>query len=255
MIDFHSHILPYLDDGSKNYDMSFDMLKLSAEEGTEFICATSHFIPEELEQNKKHYYERLESIINLAKTKNISINILPGLELYLHPELPKYYSEKRIWGINLTPYVLIELPMQQFPMYTDEVFYELRLQGAMPIIAHPERNFKIMKDEGLLKNLIEQGTLAQINSGSLTGIYGKDIQTFALNLVERNMIHLIGSDAHDDKRRTTRLADALEIIKNKNPELYAWMDENQYKIIEGKEVDVLDIKPNKKRFDFWGLRK
>jgi protein-tyrosine phosphatase len=255
MIDFHSHILPYLDDGSKNYDMSFDMLKLAAEEGTEFICATSHFIPEELEQNKKHYYERLESIINLTKTKNISINILPGLELYLHPDLPTLYSEKRIWGINLTPYVLIELPMQQFPMYTDEVFYELRLQGAMPIIAHPERNFKIMKDEGLLKNLIDQGTLAQINSGSLTGIYGKDIQIFAEHLVERNMIHLIGSDAHDDKRRTTRLKDALEIIKHKNLELYAWMDENQYKIIEGKEVNVLDIKPNKKKFNFWGLRK
>jgi protein-tyrosine phosphatase len=255
MIDFHSHILPYIDDGSKNFDMSLEMLRLAAGEGTEFICATSHFIPEELEVNKKIYYEKLENLSQLIKTKNLAISIIPALELYMHPDLPKLFSEKRIWGINLTTYLLIELPMQQFPLYTDEVFYELRLQGALPIIAHPERNSKIRSDEGLLKNLIEQGALAQVNAGSLTGTYGKDIQEFAGHLVDRNMIHLVGSDAHDDSRRTTKIESAFELIKSRNPELYNWIDENQYKIIQGKAVNTLNIKHNKKKFGFWGLLK
>lgn len=255
MIDFHSHILPYMDDGSKNFDMSLEMLKLAVSEGTKYICATSHFIPEELELSKKIYYERLENLIQLTKTKNIDISILPALELYMHPDLPMLYSEKRIWGINLTPYLLVELPMQQFPLYTEEVFYELRLQGALPIIAHPERNFRIMKDEGLLKNLLEQGVLAQVNAGSLRGIYGKTIKEFAEHLVEKNMIHMVGSDAHDDHGRTTKIESALDVIKRKNIELYKWINENEHKIIEGKSVDVLNIKTNKKKITFWGLLK
>lgn len=250
MIDFHSHIIPNIDDGSKGFDMSLEMLELAVGEGTKYICASSHFIPEELEPNEKIYYEKLEGLIELTKSKEMDITILPALELYMHPELPKLYSEKRIWGINLTSYLLIELPMQQFPLYTEEVFYKLRLQGAIPIIAHPERNFKIMKDEGLLKNLIEEGALAQMNAGSLRGIYGKDIKNFAENLVKKNMIHMVGSDAHDNHGRTTAIQSAFDIIKHNNFELYSWINENQHKIIEGKNVEVLNIKSYKKKFDF-----
>ncbi len=145
--------------------------------------------------------------------------------------------------------------MQQFPLYTEDVLYELRLQGAVPIIAHPERNFRIMKDVTLLENLVEQGALAQVNGGSLRGIYGKDIKVFAEHIVERNLIHIVGSDAHDDKRRTTQIEGAFEIIKNKNREFYDWINENQYKIIEGKAIEALQIKSNKKRFNFFGLKK
>ncbi len=77
----------------------------------------------------------------------------------MHPNLPKLYKEKRIWGINDSEYLLIELPMGQFPMYTEDVFYELMLLGVKPILAHPERNIKIMKDHDLIINLINQGVL------------------------------------------------------------------------------------------------
>jgi protein-tyrosine phosphatase len=253
MIDFHSHILPYIDDGSKNFDMSIDMLKLAIDEGTEYICATSHFIPGELELDKGLYFKRLSNLEYLCSLKEVYINILPAMEIYMHPDLPRLYKENRIWGINNTQYLLIELPMQQLPMYTAEVMYELRLQGAVPILGHPERNFRIMKDVTLLENLVEQGMLAQVNAGSLHGIYGKEIKEFGEYLVGRNLIHLVGSDAHDDKRRTTQIKGAFETIKNKNIELYQLINENQYKIIEGKAVEVLQVKNNKKRFNFFGL--
>jgi protein-tyrosine phosphatase len=255
MIDFHSHILPYIDDGSKNFDMSLDMLKLAIDEGTEYICATSHFIPGELELDKEVYFRRLSNLEYLCSLKDVNINILPAVELYMHPDLPRLYKENRIWGINRTQYLLIELPMQQFPMYTEEVMYELRLQGAVPILAHPERNFRIMKDVALLENLVEQGMLAQINAGSLQGIYGKDIKEFAEHLVGRNLIHLVGSDAHDDNRRTTQINGAFEIIKSKNRELYEWIDKNQYSIVEGNTVETLEVRSSKKKFNFFAVLK
>lgn len=255
MIDFHSHVIPYIDDGAKNFDMSVDMLKLAVTEGTEYICATSHFIPGELEVDRNIYFEKLNNLRQLCVLKEINISILPALELYMHPDLPKLYSEKRLWGINNTPYLLIELPMQQFPVYTEDVLYELRLMGAIPIIAHPERNFRIMKDIALLENLVEQGTLAQMNAGSLRGIYGKDIKEFAEKLVARRLIHFLGSDAHDDKRRTTQIEAAFNAIKSKDLELYNWMKENHYKVIEGKTVEVLPVRPAKKKFNLFGLLK
>lgn len=62
MIDFHSHVIPYIDDGAKNFDMSVDMLKLAVTEGTEYICATSHFIPGELEVDRNIYFEKLNNL-------------------------------------------------------------------------------------------------------------------------------------------------------------------------------------------------
>lgn len=87
--------------------------------------------------------------------------------------------------------------MLDFPIYTEKVFYDLRLMGAIPILAHPERNLRIMKNPELFISLVEQGNLAQLNAGSLLGKYGTDIKKCAEKLVARNLIHIVGSDGHN----------------------------------------------------------
>jgi protein-tyrosine phosphatase len=255
MIDFHSHILPYIDDGAKSFDMSLDMLRLSQDEGVRYICATSHYIPGEIELSLKDYIVKLNNLRHLCQLKDIEINLVPALEIYMSLELPRLYKEKKIWGINDSKYLLIEFPMQTVPLYAEEVLYELRLEGAIPVIAHPERNFAIMKDENILINFLNQGILAQVNAGSLRGIYGKDIKSFAEHLVSRNMVHLLGSDGHNDRERSTTIGGGREAIRNLNKELYDWMDKNQYNIIEGKNVEPLEVRPDKKKFDFGRLFK
>lgn len=250
MIDFHSHVIPHIDDGSKSFEMSLDMLRLAASEGTRYICATSHYIPGEVVPEENLYLENLRNLREMCEVENLDINVLTALELYMHPELPKLYTAKKIWGINSTPYVLVELPMQQYPVYTEEVLYELRMKGAMPIIAHPERNFRIGEDVSLLESLVKQGALAQVNAGSLRGIYGKDIKKVAEKLVDMNLIHMVGSDAHDYRRRTTKVREARHIIKERNAELYKWIIENEENIIHGLSVEVLPVKA-KKRFSLF----
>lgn len=255
MIDFHSHIIPYVDDGSKNFDMSLDMLRNAVVEGTEYICASSHYIPEDLPLKKEAYNKKFNELLALMKLNDINIHVLPSLELYMHPKLPKLYKQKEIWGINNSRYLLIELPMNQFPLYTEDVFYELRLLGAVPIIAHPERNLRIMKDTSLLVNLVKQGTLAQVNAGSLRGIYGKDIKSTAEKFVDMNLVHMLGSDAHDDKRRTTRISDAFDIVKDRNEELYEWILHNEHNIINNQYIEPLSIKRKRKKSFLFNLFK
>jgi protein-tyrosine phosphatase len=251
MIDFHSHIIHGIDDGAKSLNMSLEMLRISESEGVEYICATPHFITEEFEITKEKYIEKLDRLVIASREENIKIQILPGLEIYMHPDLPKLYKEKKIWGINDSEYLLVELPMGQFPIYTEDVFYELMLLGVKPILAHPERNIKIMENHDLIINLIRQGVLMQINSGSLLGDYGKEVKKNAEIFVVRNMVHILGSDGHNITGRKTKLKAAYEIVENKNKVVYNWILENQNNIIDNiqtSEFLELNLKKNKKSF-------
>lgn len=249
MIDFHSHIIPSVDDGSSSFQMSLNMIENSNEQGVKAICATPHFIVGEYEIDRIEYLESIE----LLRKATCDIKIANGLELYINPELPYLYEKEKIWGINDKSYLLIELPMRDFPIYTKDVFYELRLLGLNPIIAHPERNIAILKDPSLLMDLVNQGTIIQMNAGSLIGIYGDRIKKFAESLVDKNLAHILGSDGHNDSKRNTNIKDAFEVIKNRNLDLYKWILNNEEKVLDGIEVEILDIISNKRKrlFDFF----
>lgn len=253
MIDFHSHIIPYVDDGSKNIDMSIDMLEMSLNDGVEYICATPHFIAGEAEIQRNKYEEKINNLKEIGKIRELNIKILNGLELYIHPELPQLFKEGKIWGINDGNYLLIELPMNHFPIYTEEVFYELRLMGVTPILAHPERNLKLRENIKLLENIIDQGTITQVTAGSLSGIYGKDVKSFAEILVKRNMVHLIGSDAHNNSGRNTMIKRECNLISELNKDLYKWIEENQYNIINSKSINIPDIIENRRKHSFFNM--
>jgi protein-tyrosine phosphatase len=254
MIDFHSHIIPAVDDGSKDIAMSFDMIQASKEESATHICATPHFIPGEFEIIREEYDKKIGELRNYCDPLNI--HIISGLEVYINPDLVDLYKRGKIWAINDGVYMLIELPMRDFPIYTERLFYELRLAGVTPILAHPERNLKIMNNPDLLINLIEQGNIAQLNVGSLLGLYGSGVKRSAEKFVEMNLIHLLGSDGHNNTKRTTKLQYGFHYIKKNNPQLYKWILENEKRIIDGNELDILNIKiPRKKFFLFNFLNK
>lgn len=253
MIDFHTHVMPGVDDGSRNLEMTMDMIYNSQEQDVEYICVTPHFITGEYEIDHESYNRNFESLKESIGNK---VKLVQGLEIYINPELPKLYDEKKIWGLNENKYLLIELPMQQYPIYTDKIFYELRLRGARPVLAHPERNLAIMKNPELLIDLLNQGNLAQMNAGSLMGSYGGEIKKFAEKLVSMNLIHMLGSDAHNNGRRNTNIKPGYERVKELNKSLFQWIEENELKILQGIDVEVPDIISIKKKrsfFDF--LRK
>lgn len=245
MLDLHSHIVPEIDDGSASLEVTKDMLINAYNEGTRYICATSHYIFGDFQIQKGIYDDKFLSVRKLGE--EIGIQVVKALEVYLTPNLLELYKEGQIWCINEKKYMLIELPMREIPLYTEDVLYNLRLCGVTPIIAHPERNFKIANNLDILKELLEQGNLAQINAGSLTGLYGSAIKETALKLVERNMIHFIGSDAHNNKNRDTNICSGINEIKRINQDLFLWIVNNEEKILTGEEIYPLEIKDEKKK--------
>lgn len=214
MIDIHSHIINEIDDGSKNIEMTINMLKKAEQSGTTDIIATPHFMRGRFEVEYNEVVKKVEDLRKIAKENNIDINIYAGQEVYYSKNILEYYNDKIIGTINNTKYMLIELPMLEFNI--DEVIniiYELQIRGITPIIAHPERYKLFIKKPSMINSLIKEGMLFQLNAGSITGNFGKDVKKTATKYLENNIYSFIGSDAHRDIGRDTDIKEALGILE------------------------------------------
>lgn len=249
MIDIHSHIINEIDDGSKSIEMTIDMLKKAEQSGTTDIIATPHFMRGRFEVEYRDVVKRVEELKDIAKENNININIniYAGQEVYFSRNILNYYNDKIIGTINNTKYMLIEFPMLEFNI--DEAIntiYELQIRGITPIIAHPERYKQFIKNPSMINTLIKEGMLFQLNAGSITGGFGKDVKKTATKYLEDNIYSFIGSDAHRDIGRDTDMKEALEVLdKNKINEFV----NNGRLMLENKDVKFKgNLVKEKKKF-------
>ena len=173
-----------------------------------------------------------------------------GCESYIHPLLPQYVKEGRIPTINNSRYLLVGFPMDEMPIYTEEILYQLMLKGITPIIAHPERYSYFIDEPQQLYTIVEKGCIVQCNGGSFLGHFGKTIKDFSFQLLKHNMVHILGSDCHNDllTGRGACLGEAYTIIKEANLgdiSVEMIMD-NGDKIILDKELNYIEPIPFKK---------
>ena len=145
MIDLHCHIYPKIDDGPVSLDETKAMLSIAKKEGISTIVATHHFYEEE------HTVESYLKAVNDARIRTqpiideleLDICIIGGAEVFISPFIAELKDIEKLC-INGSRYLLIELPMAEIPQYTEDVIYSLNLKGIRPIIAHPERNRRII---------------------------------------------------------------------------------------------------------------
>lgn len=239
MIDIHSHILPGVDDGSKDMDMSVKMAKTYMENKIKKVIATPHYIEgienNSLEDNKII----LEALKNRLKEEEIDLEVFLGHEVMMSLDILKDLGENNIATLNGSRYILIELPMFDIPLYTEAMIYELLIKGYQPIIAHPERNRMIVENPNLLFKLIEEGALAQLNLGSIEGKFGRKIAETGQLLLKHNMIHFVATDAHRSNVRTPAVENSLKILKNivSKEDFHALTFKNSKYLLENREIE------------------
>lgn len=214
-IDIHSHILPGIDDGGKDKAMALDMLKIAQRSGTGHIIATPHYVLGNTRYGFDNIIEKCEHLNSLAAGADIKITVYPGCEVFINSELLELYEQGLIGTLAGSSYMLIEFPMMSIPPYTDDVLYNLQLKGISPIIAHPERYIEIQHKPKLMEAYIARGILSQVNSGSITGIYGMKAKRAAMRLIKEGWVQFVASDAHSNNIRNPNLADAAAIVEKK----------------------------------------
>ena len=197
MIDIHCHILPDVDDGSESIEESLLMLKKAAAAGIEVIVATPHFIRGSYELDSLERQQITADLQKAADKNGIEIQVKPGVEYYLAPQILEDFQGLEEFTINNNgKYILVELPMRDIPPSINELFFNLGVKGITPILAHPERNAKICQKPNLVFDFLTKGCLAQINIGSILGHFGKGSKKTARDLITHGLAHVVASDMH-----------------------------------------------------------
>lgn len=251
MIDVHSHILWGVDHGSKSEEMTLDMLRAAVDSGITAIIATPHYYRGYFDATYDEVKSRTEETRLLAKKNNINIEIYHGQEIFYKKEIINYYIDGSIGTINGSKYMLIELPLDDFSVEdVKDNLYEFTVRGIVPIIAHPERYRTFAKKSSLINEFIDEGYLFQLNAGAIMGRFGTDAKRLAEKFVKNEIYSFVGSDAHDDKKRTTNMIDGLEQINKINPKYLSRLEENAVKLLKNEEIVFLGNKILKKKKSF-----
>jgi len=155
MIDFHSHIIYDVDDGSDSIDNSINILKKAQEAGIKTIILTPHYMEDYYESNTNQIKEKIDELKNVCLKEKIDIDLYQANEIYITNHIVELLQNKEALSINNSRYVLFELPMNNEPANLLEVVYQLLENDYIPIVAHPERYNFIQENPNNLLELIE----------------------------------------------------------------------------------------------------
>ena len=196
MIDFHSHVLPNIDDGSKSVEETFNLIKEAKSAGFDKIISTSHYMEGyyEVESNEREVW--IGGINKKLEEMDVDIRLYLGNEIYITDNIINLLEEGKASTINNTNYVLFEMPFDTKPLNLYSIIYEMLKYKLVPILAHPERYAYVQKDPEIIYDLIQKGTLMQSNYGSIIGQYGRKAHVIVKKMLQKNMIHFLGSDVH-----------------------------------------------------------
>ena len=197
MIDFHSHILPNIDDGSRNIEESIKLIKEAQQVGFTGIISTSHYLQGYYECDESSRSSLVEKLKKQIQSNNLTnMNLYLGSEIYVTEEMIKLIEQQKASTINGTDYLLFELPMNSKPLFAKSIVYNLMKKGYRPIIAHPERYSYVKEDITFVKDLKDMGALFQSNYGSAIGMYGIEAKRTLKKLLKNDWISFLGSDVH-----------------------------------------------------------
>lgn len=213
-VDFHSHILPGIDDGSKSVEESIALLRMEAEQGIDFIVATPHFYPR-YDSPNKFLVRRAEAEARLREAianEPALPEVIVGAEVYFFRGMSQseFLSELTIGGKRC---ILIEMPPAP---WSEDIYRELEAiwdkWGITPIIAHIDRYIGPFRTYGIPKRLSQLPVLVQANADFFLE---KATASMAMRMLKADQIQLLGSDCHNLTSRKPNLGSALERIRQK----------------------------------------
>ena len=242
MIDIHCHILPNVDDGSESLEESIEMAKIAESEGITRIVNTSHCHFDFKYKKGNELKLELEKFNQALKEENINIEVLLGNELYYTSDLIERFDELDFFSMNNSKYILMEFSPINFPKNIEDVIYEIKIRGYIPIIAHAERYKQVQEDVNIVLDCIKEGALIQVNASSILGKNEEKAEDTSKKLLDNNMVHFVATDAHSSNRRRPLIKDSYNyILKNYGKEVSEKLFiENPTAVIENRDISILN---------------
>ena len=212
--DFHSHVLPCMDDGSTSVEMSIAMLQAAAEQGITHVIATPHFYAHR--NTPERFLERRNQSEKILREEMQKYSGLPKLSVGAEVLFFKGISEcdaLKLLTISEKNCILLEMAECPWGDYAFREIEQIReKQGLLPIIAHVDRYVGPWQDHGIPARLEKLPVMVQANAEFFLRRFTAPM---AMRMLKRGQIHVLGSDCHNLTSRRQNLGEALQRIQKK----------------------------------------
>jgi protein-tyrosine phosphatase len=232
-VDFHSHLLPAVDDGAVDQSDSLEMARALAAFGYTTVHCTPHLITGAFENTPERVTRATRSLQRVLHEAGIALKLFPSTEHYLDESLAAKLPGALTAGAH--PFLLVEVPFRSGPELVPVLVADLEKHGLKPLFAHPERcrafelpehaegvrgalSFMLGKPKeagfqaSLIASLQAQGCRFQGNIGSLAGVYGTAVQQRAVTLLKFGVYSCLGSDAHTSRGLAAILSEGYRVL-------------------------------------------
>ncbi len=202
MIDIHAHILPFVDDGSKEINHSLLMIKDSVEQGITDIILTPHYRGI-YKCDTNELKSSFEKFSKLVKQEGYAVNLYLGQEVFVKDNIKKLIENGTVLTLNFSKYILMEFDSDTETDITEAV-YEVKRLGFIPIIAHVERYSKVTCED--VYEVKELGGYVQVNASSIVNLRNFKALQKARKLLKLGLVDFIASDVHYNRKNDMLLA-------------------------------------------------
>ncbi len=209
MIDIHHHLLFDTDDGPKDLESSIAQAEAAIADGITHLVCTPH-ANDVYEFNPERNRERVQMIRERVGDR---LTLGLGCDFHLsYDNIEDALQHPAKFTVNQGSYLLVEFAEFMIPQTIGDTFYEFTVKGMRPIITHPERNPILQRDHARMAEWMRTGCLVQITAASLNGRFGKRAQALAWEMLEKNWVHFVATDAHNLEGRPPRMTEAYNAI-------------------------------------------
>ena len=238
IIDFHSHILPGIDDGARNLEVSLAMLEKIREQKIDYMAATPHFYASQdrIEKFLTNRERAWDAFYNVIQQKNIidRPKFLLGSEVAFFDGISRADETEKL-TLGNTDILLLEMP---FEPWTDrnikEVKYLIEERKFRILLAHLERFIWIPGNKKAVRKILELPVYVQINAESF--LDWKHRRTL-IKMFRDGTAHVLGSDCHGIHRRVPNLAEGRAVLEKKaGAELLHKIDQRGQELLTGADT-------------------
>jgi len=197
-LDFHSHLIPGIDDGSPDLETSIQLIKAFIELGYKKLITTPHVYKDYYPNTTAIIQEGLKTLQQAVREEKLDIEINAAAEYFIDQHFEKLLADKDLLCV-FENQVLVEFSFFGPPPNLSEILFEMQIKGYQPILAHPERYAFLQADLRQYNELKSMGCLFQANLLAFTEHYGKPVKETALSLLKNKLYDYAGSDLHHMK--------------------------------------------------------
>lgn len=218
-VDFHSHLLPGIDDGSKSDADTLQLVSNLEKLGFEQFITTPHVMKNVWENTYDSISEKAAATQELLKKNGFEMPFKAAAEYLIDGNFSELMQNGPLLALN-EKHVLVEMSYINPPIQLYDILFDMQVAGYKPVLAHPERYLAYHHNFDEYEKLKHAGCQFQLNLLSVVGYYGEEVAAVAEKLLKKGFIDFAGSDVHHQNhidafskkllfKDTTSLSEAL----------------------------------------------